>query len=183
MIDYSELFKLCFPVIERREGGYVNDPADLGGETYCGISRKAHKDWPGWIIIDGSKPLKTNQVLDGPILRALVEDFYFDYWENCKAGEFLNNRLSLHHFDFAVNSGQKNAAKLLQSVAGVTVDCIIGPKTIEAVNLNSDVPDLYVEGRRAYYERIAKNGQNSKFLNGWLKRVDIVDAEAHKLFG
>lgn len=29
------------------EGGYSNDPIDLGGETYKGIARNAHPNWQG----------------------------------------------------------------------------------------------------------------------------------------
>jgi len=36
----------------KREGGFVNDPADSGGMTYRGISRKSNKRWVGWPIID-----------------------------------------------------------------------------------------------------------------------------------
>ena len=34
------------------EGGYVNNPKDKGGETYMGISRKAHPKSKVWSIID-----------------------------------------------------------------------------------------------------------------------------------
>ena len=27
------------------EGGYVNDPSDSGGETYCGIARNSNPNW------------------------------------------------------------------------------------------------------------------------------------------
>ncbi len=37
------------------EGGYANDPADRGGETFRGISRVSHPDWPGWAEIDHYK--------------------------------------------------------------------------------------------------------------------------------
>ncbi len=37
------------------EGGYANDPADRGGETFRGISRKNWPRWSGWDLIDQVK--------------------------------------------------------------------------------------------------------------------------------
>lgn len=37
------------------EGGYANNPADSGGETYKGIARKFHPAWPGWKMVDDLK--------------------------------------------------------------------------------------------------------------------------------
>ncbi|MDP3643078.1 MAG: glycosyl hydrolase 108 family protein [Bacteroidota bacterium] len=45
-------FKKAFLLILANEGGYVNDAADPGGETYKGVSRKMHPTWLGWHIID-----------------------------------------------------------------------------------------------------------------------------------
>jgi len=35
-------FNLAFSKMLFHEGGYVNDPDDLGGETYKGIARNSH---------------------------------------------------------------------------------------------------------------------------------------------
>ncbi len=37
------------------EGGYANDPADSGGETFRGISRRNWPQWEGWPLIDQAK--------------------------------------------------------------------------------------------------------------------------------
>lgn len=65
------------------EGGYVNDPADSGGETFRGISRQSWPDWPGWKLIDQAKTagLKSAQAInsrfaDDSQMAGLVEDFY-----------------------------------------------------------------------------------------------------------
>jgi lysozyme family protein len=69
-------FNKFIKVVEKAEGGYVNDPADRGAETYKGISRKFHPNWPGWGVVDKHKPLKTNQFINDPELDKCVEDFY-----------------------------------------------------------------------------------------------------------
>ena len=38
-----------------KEGGYVHDSDDSGGETYRGISRRYNPTWEGWDIIDTYK--------------------------------------------------------------------------------------------------------------------------------
>lgn len=48
-------FKIALDKVLSREGGYINDPDDKGGETYKGISRKYNPDWKGWRIIDNTK--------------------------------------------------------------------------------------------------------------------------------
>ena len=40
----------AFKKLSIKEGGYVNDKDDAGGETYRGISRKYNPTWQGWIM-------------------------------------------------------------------------------------------------------------------------------------
>jgi lysozyme family protein len=47
----------------KHEGGYANHPADKGGETYRGITRKHNSEWEGWRYIDEVK--RTGKGLDG----------------------------------------------------------------------------------------------------------------------
>ena len=42
------------------EGGYAHLAGDAGGETYRGIARNFHPEWPGWKFIDRVKPLPYN---------------------------------------------------------------------------------------------------------------------------
>jgi len=51
MADFNIAYKISFV----NEGGWVNDPNDLGGETYRGIARKFNPQWPGWKYIDSLK--------------------------------------------------------------------------------------------------------------------------------
>lgn len=48
-------FNLALKRMLGHEGGYSNDPDDLGKETYKGISRANHKNWSGWTQIDKYK--------------------------------------------------------------------------------------------------------------------------------
>ena len=44
MNDPELLFQRCVLFVLNEEGGYVNDPADPGGETNFGISMRAHPE-------------------------------------------------------------------------------------------------------------------------------------------
>ena len=49
----------AFKKLSIKEGGYVNDKDDAGGETYRGISRKYNPTWQGWTMIDSYKKYYT----------------------------------------------------------------------------------------------------------------------------
>ena len=64
--------------------------------------------------------------------------------------------------------------KYPQKVLGVTADGVVGPKTIAAINDYPNKKELFEKlwkRRKAYFESIGK-GKNSKFLNGWLNRLN-----------
>jgi hypothetical protein len=48
-------FNISLQKTLNHEGGYGNDPDDLGKETYKGISRANHSKWVGWSSIDKYK--------------------------------------------------------------------------------------------------------------------------------
>ncbi len=91
-----EHFNLAVEFVLVREGGYVNDPNDLGGETKFGISKRKYPD------ID-IKNLTIEK----------AKDIYYNfYWTkfNCDA---LPWPLSLIHFDTHVNMLPEVAEKIL----------------------------------------------------------------------
>lgn len=115
MADFDKAFeKVIF-----NEGGYVNDKDDAGGETYMGISRKAHPNSIIWYIIDEitakykkvsdiNKELKKNDELT-----ALIKAIYkSDYWNPFNLNKERSQRLANQIFDNAVNRGV-SATKLL----------------------------------------------------------------------
>lgn len=135
------------------EGGYVNDPNDLGGETKYGISKRSY---PGLDI----KNLTIQDV------RAIYKK---DYWEPVRADE-LPRGINYMVFDMAVNHGHSNAIKMLQRVAGVEDDGKIGPATI-AASKNVSTVDLALERAMFFASICAKNPTQLKFFKGWIKRT------------
>lgn len=169
-------------MVLKHEGGYVSDPKDRGGETYCGISRKAHPRWSGWKIVDMYKPLKWNEKIDDEDLRQTVIELYTKtYYTPLKIDRINNMLLSAHLFDHGVNAGLSASAKLLQKSineicnVSISVDGKIGNETLayanNADNLNALV-NKFIENRNQFYKNIVnRNPSQKKFLNGWLNRV------------
>ena len=96
-------FDKAFQITVGVEGGYVNDPADPGGETRYGISKRAHPD------VD-IKSLTLDQAKD--IYRR-------DYWQPASCDR-MPERIGHLVFDCAVHHGVKTAIKLLQRAITVS---------------------------------------------------------------
>lgn len=148
---------------EVHEGGYSNDPADKGGETNFGVSKKAY---PKLNI----KNLKRDQA------RAIYKQ---DYWDKIK-GDSLPSDISMVVFDHAVNAGVGNASKHLQLLIGSKkVDGIIGSRTLAQLsrylvdNSSHDLALKLLDKREWFYKRLAiRDSSQSQHLGSWLGRVN-----------
>ena len=184
-------FEIAFHNTMAHEGGYVDDPADLGGETYCGISRKYHPDWAGWQYIDQLKlryPRDFKARLKNDTnLRDAVEGFYFEnYWNVNRLDEVEYQPIATEIYDTGVNCGTETAAIFLQQSLNVLnrnqkdypdlkVDGQIGPVTLRTLNAHK-FPERVLkclniyQGSR-YLGIVGKNPLQERFLGGWLNRV------------
>ncbi len=129
-------FEIAFGYLMKAEGEHSNDPEDAGGETYNGISRRAHPKWKGWEIIDVSKKLKNfpDCLNQNAGLKKQVCDLYkAEYWDKVEGDEWPIN-LSFILFDIAVNCGVIKAVEILQ-------------RTINILNNNQKLySDIKVDG-------------------------------------
>lgn len=148
-------FKDAVDIVIRFEGGdrLVNDPADPGGLTKFGISKRAY---PSTDIAN--------------LTREQAEFLYkTDYWTASSCDGFPWP-LSLYVFDAAVNHGTGPAKTMLQEVVGVPQDGIIGPRTLKtlAAAKLSEVCVQYL-ARRAVRYTGTKNFD--RFGRGWMARL------------
>lgn len=172
--------QILLNLILQHEGGYSNNPHDLGGRTYCGISENNFPQWPGWGILD-SYSLKYNQVLDNEQLTELVHDFYTQNFYTPMMVENLDSLvLSAHYYDCGVNCGIRTAVKMLQRsinqslTSKIAEDGYIGSITISEANTLDPfkLVDAYVKEREGYYKSIVdRNPSQEVFLEGWLNRI------------
>ena len=148
------VFSLAIPIVLKNEGGYINDPADPGGETNFGISKASYPN------VD----IKNLTVAQAMAIYAR------DFWI---FGGIIVQDVANKLFDSYVNM-RHNAIKVAQTVAQVPVDGSYGPHTEAAINAMN--PQLFLEKFRAglasyYQEVVAHNPAEEKFLADWLRRA------------
>lgn len=155
------------------EGGYVNDPADPGGETYAGITRRDNPTWPGWVAVDAAKPLKRGAYVSAA--EPFVSPHYQrHYWPVIKGDLIANQAVAGFLFDWYVNSGGW-AIRAAQEATGQAVDGILGPRSLAAINAHEPL-SLFrrLKAMRILFVRdiVRKRPSQQKFLPGWLNRIN-----------
>jgi len=188
-------FNYAYNLTLNNEGGYVNDPDDLGGETYKGISRASNKHWSGWVLIDYYKELDgfPESLYNNTALNINVRTFYkANYWDANSLGKCPSQNIANELFDTGVNLGVGKAAEFLQTTLNtlnknnkiyddLVVDGKIGPKTLKALNACIDYRgDEYIykilnilQGIQ-YIKYTITNPIMEKYLYGWLNRVTFI---------
>ena len=152
-------FDEIIDIVLEHEGGYVNDPKDLGGETKYGITKRFYPDVDiKELTIDGAK-----------------EIYKKDYWDRNKCDK-LPAELRHIYFDMCVNMGKRTAVKVLQRAAvnrgrDIEVDGGLGPMTLRAI-LKSNVELQRVRAYRIKYyaDLVTRKPDLEKFYYGWFKR-------------
>ena len=159
MAERDEKFERAVEKLLSHEGGYVNDPDDPGGETCFGISKRFYPD----MNIKG-------------LTREKAEKIYFrDFWVPGRFGEFDQENVAEKIFDLSVNMGLRKAAVILQLALvftgmKVTVDGIVGPETIGAVNGHPN--ELWLLDKIRIYAIQEYLGIGKvKYLKGWIGRA------------
>jgi lysozyme family protein len=168
----KENFDASFARIIKSEGGYVNDPADRGGETNLGVTIGA---WGAYLnrAIQPGEMAKLTQETVKPFYKSM-------YWDKVK-GDDLPVGVDYVTFDFAVNAGVGRAAKFLQRAVGALDDGAIGPGTLALVAKTTPgkLLENFAKQKEAFYNSLAeKNPTQKKFLKGWMARVDHVQTAA-----
>jgi len=171
----KENFDACFAKVIQSEGGYVNDPADRGGETNLGVTIDAWGTYLKRAIQPGE--MKALQ-------QETVKPFYKSmYWDLVKCDD-LPVGVDYAVFDFAVNAGVSRAAKFLQRAVGAVDDGVIGSGTLGRVAKTDPAKllDNFSDQKQRFYNGLAANNPSQqKFLKGWLARVDHVQDAAESM--
>lgn len=164
-------FEACLAKLLIHEGGYVNHPADPGGETNLGVTKRV---WQEWVGHDVSEKEMRN------LTPTMVAPLYKrKYWDACHADDLVLG-LDYAVFDVAVNSGVGRAIKLLQSCVGATPDGGYGSITAALVQkAQQEDPtrliELYCAKRLEFLESLKTF---IIFGKGWSRRVAEVKADS-----
>lgn len=161
----SGIFDEALRFALRWEGGYVNHPNDIGGETNKGVTAGTYESYRR------RKGLPSQSVRY--VTDAEVHEIYRElYWRpaNC---DLKVRPLAIVHFDTAVNFGVRGSTMFLQEVLGLTIDGNYGPMTREALSRANTTATArrYCQARIDYrYGRVRQNESQRVFLAGWLNR-------------
>lgn len=167
MADVNKLV----PFILKWEGGFVNDPDDLGGATNKGVTFATYKEYCK------KKGRKEPTIED--LKNISVEDWTDimkgSYWDRWKADQIKNQSVANILVDWVWMSGV-HGIKKPQVVLGVKADGLVGPNTINALNSYPSQRELFdriKQARYAFIDDICKSRPaNEKFRKGWCNRLE-----------
>lgn len=152
-----ERYTKAFNFMMKNEGGFSDHPADRGGATLFGVSSKFFPQTYNELQ-NATDDLERQQILF---------KFYHDEFWNPLYDQIRSERLAVRLFDLGVNLGVKRAVRLIQQIAGVTIDGVFGKQTLRAVNLY-DVYGNFIAEADKYYRSL---DDFPTFGKGWINRL------------
>lgn len=159
------------PFILKWEGGFVDDPKDLGGATNKGVTIGTYKEYrkrKGMPVptVDDLKNLSDEEWTD--ILKTL-------YWDRWKADQIQNQSIANILVDWVWASGV-HGIKKPQALLGVTADGIVGRTTLDALNQYPSQRELFDKIKQARLDFVDDichaRPANERFRHGWCNRIN-----------
>lgn len=143
---FDENFRKSMEVVFKNEGGFIDDPADLGGRTNMGITQFTYNDY----CKRYKAPVKDVKFLTK---EEAIEVYYNDYWKKSGADKVESQIEALILFDTAVLHGVGRAKQFFKESNG---------------NF-----EKMIQLRKEYYlKRVKQNPTQKKYLKGWNNRAD-----------
>lgn len=179
----------------KNEGGdyaWSNNPADPGGETFMGISRRRHPEWGGWEIIDQCAAMSNfpENLKYYPKLIGFATAFYKKaFWDPMLLDLISNQEIAEKLYDIGINAGQRIAVKILQRTLNAankrgtlwpdqSIDGMVGPQTVGAIMACERERRVkgVLSGMKAlvgsyYFDLMERNEKLEDFYMGWLARA------------
>lgn len=153
------------PFILQWEGGFVNDPIDRGGATNKGVTIGTFQSFYPGKTVEDLKRITDDQWLN--IFRS-------GYWDKWQADQIKNQAVANIVVDWAWASGARKTIRKVQELLGVTVDGIVGPNTLNAIN-SRDAEELFDRIKVARYDFVdaivKRDPSQKRFINGWKNRI------------
>ena len=166
MADINKLI----PHILKWEGGFVNNIHDKGGATMKGVTLRTYTDYcerkglPEPNIID-------LQNIPDEHWNAILKEGYWNRW---RADEIKDQSVANILVDWVYNSGV-HGIRIPQYLLSLKSDGIVGKLTLNAINSYPNQQELFERlkaERIRYYNRLATEPSQKKFLKGWINRVN-----------
>ncbi|HET6805732.1 MAG TPA: glycosyl hydrolase 108 family protein [Frateuria sp.] len=148
-------FDDAFAPLMANEGGYVNNPADPGGETRWGVTARVARQH-GYTGPMRNLPLS--------FARAIAKA---EYWDKYQLDE-IPAQIAFQVLDAAYNGG--HPAQWLQRAVGVAEDGVIGPATLAAVKA-ADPDDVCLRFDAYRLQYLTDLSTWPTFGRGWARRI------------
>jgi len=176
-----ENWQKSFNSVLRYEGGYVNDPLDMGGETNLGITKSTLNKAIREGVVDSSVTVKTLKKCD-------AEKIYKKYYWDKMFCDDMPTPIDHMIFDTVVNHGIIGGSRIIQRAinsAGISNDISIvvdgkfgklSKEAVDRLDALEETPYLarmILIKRKAYYDDIIANKPSqAKFRRGWYNRIN-----------
>ena len=175
----------------KSEGGYVNNPLDRGKATNRGVTLATLNEYFKLKNLGEATEKNIRDLTEEEAINIYKEMYYDKY-----RVERIPEAIQFDYFDTLVNSGARNANKILQSSLrqklkrdDFDIDGIIGSQTMNAVEEASLSPLHFRTERSGFMWNIVfdTDGRNifnpprtsqGAFIVGWIKRVFHLDDQA-----
>jgi len=150
-------FDEAFDALLKHEGGYSDHAADPGGKTRFGVTEAVARR-------EGYR----GDMREYPLAEA-KRVYRKLYWSALRLDD-LRPEFRFDLFDAGVNSGVAQTVRWMQRIVGVTVDGILGPRTLSAIN-NSDAAKFLAKfnGQRLLFMTSLSTWPS--FGRGWARRI------------
>lgn len=161
----SNNFQLAFNRVINHEGGYSDNPKDPGNWTGGAVKKGLLKGTKYGIAAVSYPSLDIKNLT----LEEAKNIYKKDYWDKNNL-DLFDKILAFQIFDAAVNHGNKQAVKFIQSLVGVTEDGILGSVTANAIKSENQkkLAIDYVASRIAFYTKLKTF---NSFGKGWMNRM------------
>jgi lysozyme family protein len=148
--------------------GVITDTtSDSGGRTRFGVAEKYHPDLTKTGFYDNMDFSDALEIADSVYKNQYAVPLQIS---NINSQDIANALLS-----FGVNIGTSTIIGIVQEVCGVAQDGVVGPKTLAAINKANPTTFLSFLAKRIriyYADLVSINLSQSRFLAGWLNRVN-----------
>ena len=164
----KENFEVALKALLKHEGGFVNHPADPGGMTNLGVTKKVWEEFVGHAVDEQAMRSLTPETV-APLYKKR-------YWDAVH-GDDLPSGVDLCVFDCAVNCGVSRSVRFLQHSVGAVEDGVMGPDTLARVTKslpNKLIADFCAQ-REMFYKGLPTFGD---FGKGWMAASSTVAVAA-----
>jgi lysozyme family protein len=167
------------------EGGFADEPDDLGGPTNKGVILEVLCRHVGRVLNEFERANRVSELR--AISDDVVQEIYRKRYGSPSRADEMTPAIAFMHFDASVDQGLTGDARLLQQASkrqrnDLEIDGEMGPRTLAAARETNETQLLaaYADARRTKYRSLRHFW---KFGRGWLNRVDRTESSARQLLG